>query len=119
MKRLTAIFIATIALLICGVIVGYSYNAANVRTASVSITTGDNLAIDDNTFVDLVFDKDGVLLENSVYEWNIESNTKGRLLVSTKRDAVLTNHTAQNKTMLVKNATNNVDFGEKLGFEEK
>ncbi|MCR5696285.1 MAG: hypothetical protein K6G73_04830 [Marinilabiliaceae bacterium] len=85
MKRITLIFIATLILVVLGTLANYSYNNNTITT---SVSTGDNLAIDENIFVDIVFDKEGHLLENSVYEWNTETNTKGRLLISTKNETM-------------------------------
>ncbi|MBR6251920.1 MAG: hypothetical protein IKR17_12130 [Bacteroidales bacterium] len=83
MKRIALIFIATLVLAVLGSFANYSYNGSNITT---SVSVGDNLALDENIFVDMIFNKDGHLLENNVYEWNTETDTKGRLLVSTKHE---------------------------------
>lgn len=41
-----------------------------------------DLAQSDDTFCDMIFDKDGKLISMTTYKWNATNNTKGEILVA-------------------------------------
>jgi len=72
-----------IAVAIVAGVVYVSSNAENGEKINVAADFNIDLNQNEN-LCDLVFDQNGVLISNTTYAWNAQSNTRGEILASAK-----------------------------------